>query len=75
MLNTNLTLVKSLYLNSKFRQFSPKIKISLDLTESEYTRQFGGAKCKADIGILQFFITNIYLGKLVLNLKSCWIRK
>ena len=68
-------MVKSLYLNAKFRQFSPKIKISLDLTESEYTRQFGGAKCKADIDILQFFVTNIYLGKLVLNLKSCWIRK
>ena len=52
MLNTNLTLVKSLYLNSKFRQFSPKIKISLDLTESEYTRQFGGAKCKSDTNSL-----------------------
>ena len=44
-----------LYLKSKFRQISAKIKTSSDLLENLYTSQFEGAEYESDIGILQFF--------------------
>ena len=46
------------------RQFGAKSNISSDLPENDYTNQFKSAEYESDMGILEFFIQNLNLGKL-----------
>ena len=55
---------------SKFEQIGPKIRTSA-LLEYLYSRHFAGAE--SYIEMLQFFVQNPNLGKLVPKLKSCLV--
>ena len=60
MLNTNLHL-KILYLELKFRQFGPKIKISSDLLENMYTNQFENVEYESDMDNLSRYYTIYFI--------------
>ena len=69
VLSTGLTLIfKILYLKSIFRQIGPKL--APDLLENMHSRDLKGAECRSNTAILQYFIQNLNLDKLVLKLKS-----
>ena len=60
--------LKILYLKSQFRHLGAEIKISSDLLENKYISQFESAEYESEIDILQFFNSNLYLGKFILKL-------
>ena len=58
---------------SCFWQFGPKFKTLTDLLENLHSTNLEGAECRSEMDILQHFIQNLNLSKLVLKVKSCQI--
>ena len=58
---------------SVFRQFGLKFKTLADLLENLHSRNLEGVEWRSNIDILQYFIENLNLDKLVLKLEPCRI--
>ena len=65
VLSTSLTLIFQ-----DLKQIGPKFKTLPDLFENLNSKNLEDVECISNMGILQYFIQNLNLDKLVLKLKS-----